>query len=55
MNQYSGPWILRPPIQPVKCGLKLKLVLKWKDIYTEIFIYELSLVANPKKTEGIVK
>ncbi len=28
---------LRPvrPIQPVKYGLKLKVVLKWKDIYTE--------------------
>ncbi len=26
---YSGPCILRPPIQPEKYGLKLKMVLKW--------------------------
>ncbi len=25
---YSGPCILRPPILPVKYGLKLKVVLK---------------------------
>ncbi len=33
---YSGPCILRPPIQPEKCGLKLTVcVLKWMDIYIE--------------------
>ncbi len=26
--QYSGPCDLRPPIQPAKYGLKLKVVLK---------------------------
>ncbi len=31
---YSGPCILRPPVQPEKnIGLKLEVVLKWKDIY----------------------
>ncbi len=32
--EYSGPYDLRPPIQPAKCGLKLKVVLKERDIYT---------------------
>ncbi len=30
---YSVPYILRPPIQAEKCGLKLKVVLKWRNIY----------------------
>ncbi len=34
-TEYSGSCILRPPIQPEKSDLKLKMVLKWKDIYTE--------------------
>ncbi len=32
---YSGPSILRPPLQPGKYGLKLEVVLKWRDINTE--------------------
>ncbi len=32
---YSGPCILRPPIDRAKHGLKLKAVLKW--IYIENF------------------
>ncbi len=32
---YSGPCILRPHIQPEKYGLKMKVILKWKDIYIE--------------------
>ncbi len=32
---YSGPSILRPPFQPEKYGLKLKVVLKWRDFYIE--------------------
>ncbi len=50
---YPGPCILRPPIQPEKCALKLKVVLKWRDIYTEQ-IRVVSLRAG-LKMEGIVK
>ena len=32
---YSGPCILRPPVQPEIYGLKLEVVLKWRDIYIE--------------------
>ncbi len=32
---YIGPCILRPLIDPDKCGLKLKVVLKWRHIYVE--------------------
>ncbi len=31
----SGPPILRQALQPEKNGLKLKVVLKWRDIYSE--------------------
>ncbi len=31
--QYSSPSILRPPLQPEKYGLKLKVVLKWRGLY----------------------
>ncbi len=27
--------LLRPPLQPDKYGLKLEVVLKWRDVYTE--------------------
>ncbi len=27
--------LLRPPIWPEKCGLKLQVVLKWKENYIE--------------------
>ena len=33
VGKYSGTCILRPPIQPEKYGLKLKAVLKCRDIY----------------------
>ncbi len=50
---YSGPHILRPPLQPEHYGLKLKVVLKWRDVYIEN-IRVVSLTASPK-IEGIVK
>ncbi len=31
----SGPCILRPHVQLGSYGLQLKVVLKWRDIYTE--------------------
>ena len=34
-KQYTGPYILRPPIRPEKYGLKLKLILNFQDIYIE--------------------
>ncbi len=34
--QYRGPCILRP-ILSEKCGLKFKVVLKWRNIYLEIW------------------
>ncbi len=50
---YSGPCDLRPPIQPEKYGLKLKVVLKYRDIYTEN-IQVVSLISG-LKMKGIVK
>ena len=50
---YSGPCILRPPLQPEKYGLKLEVVLKYRDIHIE-HITMLSLVAS-LKMKGIVK
>ena len=35
IHMYSGPCILRPHVQPEEYGLKLKVVLKWRDIYIE--------------------
>ncbi len=32
---HSGPCILRPPVQPDKYAPKLKVVLKWRYIYSE--------------------
>ncbi len=32
---YNDPCIIRPPIQPEKYGLKLKMVLNWGDSYIE--------------------
>ncbi len=32
---YSGPCILRPPLQSEKYGLNWEVVLKWRDIYIE--------------------
>ncbi len=46
--KYSGPCILRPPAHPVKCGLKLKVVLKWRDLYIEN-IRVMSLVLKWRK------
>ncbi len=50
---YSGPYILRPPLQPGKYGLKLEVILKWRDINTEN-IRVVSLISG-LKIEGIVK
>ena len=47
------PCILRPPFQPEKYGLKLKVVLKWRDIYIET-IRIVSLIAG-LKIERIIK
>ncbi len=49
----SGPCILKLPILPEKYGLKLKVVLKWRDIYTEN-ISTVSVMAR-LKMEGTVK
>ena len=53
MYAYSGPCILRPLLQPEKYGLKLKVILIWRDIYTEN-IRMVSPIAG-LKIEGIVK
>ncbi len=53
IRHYSGPCILRPPIQPGKCGLKLEVVLKFKDIWIENKRM-VPLIAG-LKMEGIVK
>ena len=50
---YGGRCDLRPPIQPAKCGLKLKVVLKYRDIYAENIQVE-SLIPG-LKMQGIVK
>ncbi len=50
---YSGPCILRPPLQPDKYGLKLEVVLKWRDIYTENI--RMVILTAGLKMEGIVK
>ncbi len=50
---YSGPCILRQPLQPDKYGLKLEVVLKWRDIYTESI--RMVLLIAGLKMEGIVK
>ncbi len=50
---YSGPCDLRPPIQLTKYGLKLKVVLKERDVYTEN-IQMVPLISG-LKMQGIVK
>ena len=50
---YSGPCILRPPLQPEKYGLTLEVVLKLRDIYIEN-TRMVSLIAG-LKMEEIVK
>ncbi len=50
---YSGPCILRPPVQLDKYGLKLEVVLKWRDIYTEKIRMVSQIAVH--KMEGIVK
>ncbi len=50
---YGGPCILRPPVQPAKYGLKLKVVLKWKDIYIKSI--RVGSVLDGLKMEGFVK
>ncbi len=44
---YRGPYILRQPFQLDKYGLKLQVVLKWRDVYTEN-IRMVSLMAGLK-------
>ncbi len=46
---YNGPYILRPPIQTEKCGLKVKVVLKWRDVYAETMSLSLT---DCHKTHG---
>ncbi len=50
---YSGPCDLRLPIQPAKYGLKLKVVLKQRDVSTKD-IRVVSLISS-LKIQGIVK
>ena len=50
---YSGPCILRPPVQPEIYGLKLEVVLKWRDIYIENI--RIVLLIAGLKMEVIVK
>ncbi len=47
---YSGPCILRPPIQPGKYGIKLEVVSKSRDIYSEN-IRVVSLISGLKIEE----
>ena len=44
---FSGPCILRPPVQLKKYSLKLNAILKSRDVYTEN-IRMVSLVAGLK-------
>ncbi len=46
--------MLRPPLQPGKYGLKLEVVLKWRDINNEKNIRMVSLISG-LKIEGIVQ
>ena len=46
-NIYRGPCILRLPMQSEKCGVKLKVVLKRRDIYIE-YIRIVSLMVSLK-------
>ncbi len=56
LSIYSCPCILRPPVQPEICGLKFKVVLKWRDICTEnIRLVSLIMLIAGLKMEGIVK
>ncbi len=47
-----NPALLRPCVQPEKHGLKLKMVLKWRDNYVEFWF--VSLIAA-LKMERVVK
>ena len=48
---YTGPCISRPPVQPLKCGLNLKVVLKWGGGYL-FWKYKESFGAYWSKIEG---
>ena len=50
---YSGLCTLRPPIQPKKYGLKLKVFLKLRDNYNETLRFVSPI--DGLKMEGIVK
>ena len=45
-GNYSGPCILRPPLQPDKYGIKLEVVFKLRNIYIENIM--VSLIASLK-------
>ncbi len=49
-GKYRGRCDLRPPIQPARYGLKWKVVLKQRDIYTEN-IHVVSLISSLKCRE----
>ena len=50
---YSGPRILRPPMESAKYDLKLKVVLKLKAIYIESV--RVGSLVDGLKIEGFVK
>ena len=53
---YSGPCIIRQPIQPQKYGLKLKVVLIGRVVYIEhIGVLPLVMLMVGLKTERILK
>ncbi len=39
---YSDPSILRPPMGPRKCGLRLQVFLKWRSFHTEVALWDQS-------------
>ncbi len=52
-SDYSGLCDLRPPIQTAKYGLKLKVVVKKRNVYTEHM--EVVSLKSDAKMQGIVK
>ncbi len=46
-GKYSDPCILKPPVKPEEYGLKLEVVLKWKDIYIENILYNSCVAGWP--------
>ena len=53
---YRGPCTLKPPIEPAKYGIKVKVVLKWRAIYIEsIRVGSQVELVDGLKMEGFVK